>query len=138
MEKLVDGLIEITGIKPSLHICGHTKDIWENIKNLNVASFSVDNVEDLAELKEVLGETMPILGNVPPVEIMRFGTTEDVIEACKTCIRKGSTSQKGYILGTGCQIPPGTTEENLKTFVWAARTYGAGAKLGELPEGMLK
>lgn len=136
MEKLVDGLIEITGIKPSLHICGHTKGIWEDIKKLNVASFSVDNVEDLGELKEVLGDIMPILGNVPPVEVMRFGSVNDVIEACKSCIRKGSTSQKGYILGTGCQIPPGTSEKNLKAFVWAARTYGAGAKLGEMPEGM--
>ena len=136
MEKLVNGLIEITGIKPSLHICGHTKGIWEDIKKLNISSFSVDNVEDLGELKEVLGDIMPILGNVPPVEVMRFGSVNDVIEACKSCIRKGSTSQRGYILGTGCQIPPGTSEKNLKAFVWAARTYGAGAKLGEMPEGM--
>ena len=136
LEKLVNGLKEITGVKPSLHICGHTRGIWDDIKTLDVASFSVDNVEDLAELKVVMGDIMPILGNVPPVEVMRFGTIEDVVEACKSCIRKASTSPKGYILGTGCQIPPGTSEENLKAFVWAARTFGAGAKKGEMPEGM--
>lgn len=136
LNSLVEGLKQITGFKPSLHICGYTKGIWNDIKKLDISNFSVDNVEDLNELKNEMGETLPILGNVEPLKVMRYGSPQDVIEAVKTCILKGADSPMGYILGTGCQIPPGTPEENLKTFVWAARKYGAGAIKGELPVGM--
>lgn len=32
---------------------------------------------------------MGIQGNVPPVEVMRFGTPYDVLRSAKECIRKG-------------------------------------------------
>jgi MtaA/CmuA family methyltransferase len=136
LKRLVDGLKEITGLKPSLHICGHTKGIWEDLKELEISSFSVDNCEDLGEVCEALGDTFPILGNVPPVEVLRQGTIDDVIESVKDCICKGATSPKGYTLATGCQVPLGTPRENLEAFVYAARKYGRDAKVGELPKGL--
>lgn len=136
LKRLVNGLKEITGLKPSLHICGHTKGIWEDLKELEISSFSVDNCEDLGEVCEVLGDTFPILGNVPPVEVLRQGTIDDVIESVKDCIRKGATSPKGYILATGCQVPLGTPKENLDAFIYAVRKYGNDARIGELPKGL--
>lgn len=136
LKRLVNGLKEITGFKPSLHICGHTKGIWEDLKELEISSFSVDDCEDLEEVCEILGDTFPILGNVPPVEVLKQGTIDDVIKSVKDCIRKGATSPKGYILATGCQVPIGTPKENLEAFIYAARKYGRDAKIGELPKGL--
>jgi uroporphyrinogen decarboxylase len=137
LKRLVSGVKEITGLKPSLHICGHTKGIWGELKRLEISSFSVDNCEDLAELREALGDTMTIVGNVPPVDIFRFGSIDDVIESVKDCIQKGATSPKGYILDAGCDVPTATPKENLDAFTYAARKYGAGAKIGEMPLGMM-
>lgn len=136
LNRLVLGLKEITGLKPSLHICGHTKDIWSYIKELELSSFSVDNCEDLAETRDALGDTFTIVGNVPPVDVLRNGSIDDVIESVKDCISKGAISPKGYILSSGCQVPIGTPKENLDAYLYAARKYGQGAKIGELPRGI--
>lgn len=136
MKKLVRGLTEITGYPPSAHICGKTRPIWEDIKTMGISSFSIDNCEDLEEAKQVVGGKMQICGNVPPVEVMREGTIDDVIRACKECIRKGADSPKGYLLDTGCQVPVGTPRENLDAFIYAARKYGKGARMGRLPRGL--
>lgn len=130
LEKLVDGLYEITGKKPSLHICGHSKGIWDRLKELNISSFSVDNCEDLEELKKAMGDTIHLVGNIPPVDVMRFGSPEDVVNTVKECIEKAADSPSGYTLATGCQVPVGTPEDNLLAFVWAVREYSKGAKKG--------
>ena len=136
LKRLVTGIKNITGLKPSLHICGHTKGIWEDLKELEISSFSVDNCEDLAEVRRVLGETMTIVGNVPPVDILKFGSIDDVIKSVKDCIQKCAASPKGYILSTGCSVVIGTPKENLEAYIYAARAYGRGAKIGEMPLGM--
>ena len=42
-EKLIEGLTKALGRKPGLHICGKTNPLWDDMANLKVASFSVDN-----------------------------------------------------------------------------------------------
>lgn len=135
MLKLLNGIVDITGRKPSMHICGHTKGIWKDLRDMPLSTFSVDNCEDLEELKEVLGDVMAISGNVPPVEVLKNGTVDEVIEATKLCIEKAADSPKGFVLAAGCQVPLGTPEENLLAFVYTARRYGAGAQLGKMPQG---
>ena len=80
---------------------------------------------------------MTIAGYVPPVDVLRSGSIDDVIESVKECIQKGATSSKGYILASGCQVPVGTPKENLEAYVYAAKTYGKGAKVGKMPLGMM-
>ena len=77
-------------------------------------------------------------GNVPPIEVMKDGSIDDVIEACKDCLRKCGDNPKGYILNTGCQLPIGTPKRNVEAFIYAARKYGRGAQLGKLPKGILE
>ena len=136
LEELIAGLTELLGRKPGLHICGKTSTLWDEIATLQVASFSVDNCESLAEARERLGDRFALVGNVAPVDVMLLGTPEEVVEACKDCIRQGAESPMGYNLGTGCQVPIGTPRENFEAFVYAARTYGRGARKGCMPKGM--
>ena len=94
------------------------------MRDTGIGCFSLDNVEDLTEAKEVLGNHMCIQGNVPPVEIMKNGTPEEVMEAAKICIQKGYDSPKGFVLTSGCQLPIGTPKENMHALMDAARIYG--------------
>lgn len=107
-----------------LHICGTSRKLWELLSDTGIGCFSLDNVENLTEAKEVLGNHMCIQGNVPPVEIMKNGTPEEVLESAKKCIQKGYDSPKGFVLTSGCQLPIGTPEENMHALMNAARIYG--------------
>lgn len=134
LKELVDGVIKITGKKPSIHICGHTKGIWKYIGGLNLSSFSVDNCEDIGEVKEALGDKMLIVGNVPPTTVLGLGNSEEVIESVRDCIRKAADSPCGYMVGTGCATILGTPLENMDAYVYAIMKYSKGAKKGEIPK----
>lgn len=136
LEYLIEGLTQTLGRKPGIHICGKTSPLWEDMTKLKVSSFSVDNMEDLAAARDIMGPHFGLVGNVAPVDVMLNGTIDDVIETCKQCIIKGSEAQNGYTLGTGCQVPIGTPRENFDAFIFAARKYGRGARKGYLPLGI--
>lgn len=129
--QLVEWTKEYTGRSPSIHICGKSRKIWEDLREIGFSSFSVDNCEDLLELKQVLGEDMVISGNIPPVDILRNGDVYTVIQSVRECIEKAADSPRGYLLSAGCQIPLGTPKENLMAYVYAARKYGANAVKGK-------
>ncbi|GAA0116286.1 uroporphyrinogen decarboxylase family protein [Clostridium senegalense] len=120
----VDKMRELSGKGTSIHICGKSKEIWESILETGVSSFSIDNAEDIEEAKKILGPKVCISGNVKPVDTMRNGTIEEIMNEAKLCIKKGYGSPKGYVLSTGCQIPMGTPIENIEAFMNAARIYG--------------
>ena len=138
LKNLMDECQRVTGRRPGLHICGRSKSIWEDLMEIGVTSFSVDNCEDLGELKQVMGERVVISGNVPPVEVMRDGSIDDVIQSVQQCLCKGSDSPRGYSLNVGCQIPTGTPLRNLKAYLYAARRYGRGARKGALCRGLIE
>lgn len=124
LQKNVDKIKETTGSAPSIHICGKSKEIWEDVVNTGISNFSIDNVEDLEEAKEIMGDRVVITGNVPPVDVMHLGTKEDISKSVKECIKKGHDSKNGYILSTGCQIPMHTPMENIEMFMEAGSIYG--------------
>ncbi|HLR35366.1 MAG TPA: uroporphyrinogen decarboxylase family protein [Tissierellales bacterium] len=124
LQQNVDKIKETTGSAPSIHICGKSKGIWEDVVNTGISNFSIDNAEDLEEAKELMGDRVVITGNVPPVDVVYKGTKEDIFKSVKECIRKGHDSPKGYILSTGCQIPMHTPMENIDVFMNAGKKYG--------------
>lgn len=136
LKQLVDGITEITGRKPSLHICGHSKGIWEDLMDIGIENFSLDNCESLEEAKQVMGKQVFLSGNVSPVDVMRNGTIDDVINAVKKAIEEGSDSPSGYMVMTGCQVPIGTPAENIDAYIYAARRYGREARIGCRPKGL--
>lgn len=136
IQKQLNGIKELTGTIPGVHICGHTKKIWNDIVEVGYPSFSVDNCEDLAELKAAIGDKVKISGNVPPVEVMKNGTIDDVIQSVQQCLIKGSDSPYGFSLAIGCQVPIGTIRENIEAYIYAARRYGRGAQKGKLCKGL--
>ena len=107
-----------------LHICGGSRKLWEDLNNTGIGCFGLDNIEDLEEAKKVLGPHMAIQGNVPPVDVIRLGTPQDVLKSSKECIRKAWDSPNGFTLTSGCQTPMDTPAENLQALMDAARIFG--------------
>jgi len=124
LQRNVDKIKEKTGKSPGIHICGKSKEIWEDVVNTGISNFSIDNIEDLEEAKEIIGNRVVITGNVPPVDVLYAGTKEEIFKSVKECIRKGHDSKNGYILSTGCQIPMHTPMKNIEMFMEAGKLYG--------------
>ena len=138
IKKLIDGTESIMGSRPGAHICGKTSPIWKDLADAGLFSFSIDNCEDLSEAKEAVGDRMRIAGNVPPVDVMKEGTIDEVIASCRECLEKCADSPAGFILNTGCQLPIGTPKANVEAFIYAARKYGKGARIGKMPRGIVE
>lgn len=119
----VDYIVQ-NGGSAGLHICGKSRALWEDLTKSGIGCFGLDNIEDLSEAKEVLGPHMSIQGNVPPVDVLRFGSPQDVLRSSRECIRKAWDSPMGFTLTSGCQTPMDTPAENLQALMDAARIFG--------------
>lgn len=128
-KKIVEYMKNKTGKGTCLHICGRSKEIWDHMVDTGIASLSIDNVEDLSEAKNLVGDKVLLIGNVNPVDVMKNGTREDVIREAKICIEKAYDNPKGFILSTGCQIPIGAPVENIEALMEAASLYNVRGPL---------
>lgn len=138
MQDLLNGIKKRYGRIPSMGVMGETSGIWEDIADMGVPSFLVDGKIDLAELKKAVGHRMAIAGNVPPVDVMLRGSIDDVVDAVKTSLIKGSDNPCGFTLSIGGPPPKGIPKENMEAYIYAARRYGRGAKKGQLCKGLLE
>jgi hypothetical protein len=81
----------------------------------------LDSTTDIFKAKEILGGHLCIMGDVPPA-LSTHGTVDEMREYCEKLIdvvgRDG-----GFILSTGCAVPPGTKIENFKMMINTAKTY---------------
>lgn len=124
LKELVDAIGEVSGTAPSIHICGNTKQIWSDVADAGLGSFSIDDKMDLAEAKRAVGDRLILVGNVKPTETMFLGTPQDVEEDVKGCLQKAHDSPRGYILALGCGLPHGTPPANIRALLDSARKFG--------------
>jgi uroporphyrinogen decarboxylase len=124
LRQIVDRAVKACGRSVSLHICGKTKKNWLDLAETGIAAFSLDNMESLAEARETIGGQVTLMGNVPPVEILKDGRPEDVLASVKACLEAASGNPMGFVLASGCEVALGTPEENILAMMDGARLYG--------------
>ncbi|MHB8869005.1 MAG: uroporphyrinogen decarboxylase family protein [Thermoleophilia bacterium] len=80
-----------------------------------------DGMIDVRVAKEVLGDHMAIMGDVPAT-LFAAGTPEDVHTYVRDLVR--DVGPTGLILCPGCDAPINTKPENMEAFVAAAHEFG--------------
>ena len=108
----------------TLHICGKTRAIWEQMCETGADCLSIDNAADLAEAKAMVGNRVRLMGNVSPSEIMLQGTPDEVRQAVRECMRKAHDNPKGLIVASGCSLPVETPFVNIDAMLNAVREIG--------------
>ncbi len=102
-----------------LHVCGDTEPILDMMAETGAKILSLDQCMDLSKTKRLLAGRCGIGGNVDPINVLLFGTVEDVKRDTLMCLHQGG--KRGYVLMAGCAVPPRTPLENLKAMVETAR-----------------
>lgn len=78
---------------------------------------------DIGKVKEQYGDRIAVAGNVDCGELLSRGTPEEVVEAVKETIAKGSPGG-GHIFASSNSIHPAVKPENYKAMVEAAKEFG--------------
>ena len=117
------------GVSMGYHICGNTNRITSLMVESGCDMLSIDTKVPLSYAKHVVGHKVPIIGNVDPVDTMMLGSPTDVRHDVLTNIADCMDAPNGYIVATGCDIPIGSSVDNVLQFMDAVREFGP-ARLG--------
>lgn len=124
LKELTDAIRTAGKKAPSLHICGNTRKIWQEMAETGAGMLSLDNQVDLEDAKHAVGDQVVLVGNIKPTETMYLGDPAAVEANARECLRKAYDNPKGYILALGCGLPIRTPPENIHALRDSARKYG--------------
>jgi uroporphyrinogen decarboxylase len=110
------------GLPAVLHICGKTRPNLEAMLEADFDIWSLDAV-DLGEVREIAGHRTTLVGNVSPANLLKNSPDEIDAEARLIC-QKAMGNPRGFILGSGCEVPINTPPANIDALINAARKYG--------------
>jgi hypothetical protein len=123
VEKAVNELAA-SGITALLHCDTDWTRFFEYFRRFPRGSciLELDGASDIFRAKEMLGDVMCIMGDVPAA-MLAFSAPEKVRDYCKRLIEivgKGG----GFILSSGCSIPANAKPENVRAMYEAVEEYG--------------
>ncbi len=85
---------------------------------VNLFNFAYDH--SLAEMRERAGETVTLLGNIPPRDVLAQGTPEEVTASVRAAL-DSIEDKRRIILSCGGGMPPDVPTENIRALIDAAR-----------------
>lgn len=95
------------------------------LPGLSEMDFEVLNFSHKMSIKrtqELIGSKVALLGNINQREVAAQGTSQQVREAARECIRDGA-GKPGLILSVSGALYPGTPAENIDAIIEAASSY---------------
>ena len=108
------------------HICGEQNLNLTYLAQIPMGDpgiISIGHEVDLSEAIAYLGEKNIIVGNVEPAMI-QTGTPQQVYEMSRQCIEKGKRAPRGYMLSSGCMLPPYAPPYNVYMMKKALEDFG--------------
>jgi len=98
---------------PGLICASHLADIGVNLFN-----FSSDH--SLPQMRKLAGDSVVLLGSIPPRDVLAGGTPKDVTEAVKKML-EGIEDKIRIIASCGGGMPPGVPTQNINAFIDAVK-----------------
>jgi uroporphyrinogen decarboxylase len=98
---------------PGLVCAPHLAEIGVNLFN-----FSSDH--GMGQMRKLAGNSVVLLGNIPPRDVLAGGTPTQVAESVETML-SGLEDRSRIIASCGGGMPPGVPTENINAFIEAVR-----------------
>ena len=121
IKKIVDKYQD-DGFVIILHNCGNNGILNGSMVKTGARVLHLSSNNDL---KKTLSEIPPdiiVMGNIDPVRIIK-NRSAAVIKEKITALLNELKDHRNFILSSGCDIPPGVPEENIKAFFDAVEEY---------------
>ena len=99
------------------------------LADLGVQVFNFTHQQPLGKVRDLAGETVCLMGNVAPLEVLAQGTPEAVQHAARSCL-DACDPHRGLIRCVGGGVSPGTPGANVEALIQAVETYPASARRG--------
>ncbi len=113
-QRVIADLQAATGKPVSLHICGDTTPLLEDMASSGADVLELDWQVDLTEAGRVIGPDIAIWGNLDPVGLLAQGTLQAVTAASREAIAQiSATGHRRFVLSSGCTLAMETPFENL-------------------------
>jgi len=90
-------------------------------KDMGCDMIAVDWSIDIGEARKILGDDIPISGNVDPTIL--FGSKQQIEESVRNCIDKAGGPGNRHLLNLGHGVMQGTPEEAVGWFIDEAKRY---------------
>ena len=84
---------------------------------INIFNFSFNH--SLAQMRQLCGESVALLGNLPPRDVMALGTPDDVRRGVRAMLEP-LADKRGLILSVGGGMSPKTPTANIEAFLETA------------------
>lgn len=85
---------------------------------VNLFNFAFEH--SLGEMRQRAGDSVTLLGNIPPRDVLAQGTPEDVTASVKAAL-DSLADRRRVILSCGGGMPPDVPTENIQALLYAAR-----------------
>ncbi len=92
------------------------------LPGMGVNLFNMGFDISLGEVKRLTGNTVALLGNIPPRDVLAAGSEEDVARAAVTLLRSVDDTSN-LIASCGGGMPPGVSSSNISAFLSAVRGF---------------
>jgi len=126
-QKMLNAIHEAGGFSV-YHNCGYARSLYDNYREMKMTVWETisepprgDN--NLAEAKQLLGESICLLGNLDQVDFLKRATPAEVDARTRETVRAGKPGGR-YIFSTSDYLEIGTPRENVVAMIEAAKDEG--------------
>lgn len=106
----------------SMHICGDTTELLDNMLSCNLDAVSLDQIMDYKEVMPKIPKEIVLIGNLDPIELLGRSTPEKIKEETLK-LTKAMRKNNNFLCAFGCNCLNDTPVENLQAAIQTGRMY---------------
>jgi uroporphyrinogen decarboxylase len=115
-EKRIVEVAHEAGLPYTLHICGNTELILEEMIATGADALELDYKTDIHRIADVFRDRVTLIGNIDPSGVLALGKPEEVRRKTRELIKIMGKSNR-FILNAGCAMPPHTPVQNVRALI---------------------
>jgi uroporphyrinogen decarboxylase len=94
---------------------------YEFLADLGINAFNFTHLQRLGDVRSRIGDSVCLIGNVPPRDVLAQGDPETVADHARRCFAENA-GHPAFLLSAGGGVSPGTPADNIDAMVRAARS----------------
>lgn len=105
-----------------LHNCGNSGQCTDAMIKSGARALHFGNAISMADTLKECPSDILVMGNLDPVRVFKQGTAVSVKEETLKLLEI-TANHPNFVISSGCDIPPHTPEENIRTFIETVEIY---------------